>query len=379
MTFRAAVLRLQSWLFVLPLLAVGCSDGAHTPTEPIPLEQPKAAVTATAGQDAPAIEELADDLRPAARIRLAGTQGTGPAATSRPALPLEKPIVTLARGGNGNGNGNGNGKPNGNGNGNGNGGGNGGGGNGGGNGGGGRGSELKLDIQPATWNTNWVHTEGTVQAFVRGKDATKIDTGSVELVAEGGSLPPTRVRIAGGQFVAHFFKSDAFELLGEADTGETHDVTLRFRVGEETKELTVKIRTVGPSTGGDDDDDGGDEEEDDRTLEIKPGGWNMNWRNSAGQVHAFIRGEGLADIDLDSIVLVGDDREADPVEPLDVRRVGKQIVVRFAKSEAFASLDDPAPGETHTVKIRFSEEGAEEGSEDTETELSDEVRILGSS
>jgi hypothetical protein len=378
MTFKASLCRMQ-WLFVLALfLAVGCSDGARTPTEPIPLEPSKAAVTAPAGQEAPAIEGLADDLRPAARTRLAGAQGTGPAETGRAALPLEKPVIAPARGGNGNGNGNG--KPDGNGNGNGN--GNGkpdGNGNGNGNGGGGRGGELKLDVQPGTWNTNWAHTEGTVQAFVRGKDATKIDTGSVELVAEGGSLAPTRVRIAGGQFVAHFFKSDAFELLGEADTGETHDVTLRFTVGEETKELTVKIRTVGPSTGGgDDDDDDGDDEEDDRTLEIKPSGWNMNWRNSAGQVHAFIRGEGLADIDLDSIVLVGDREGAEAVEPLDVRRVGKQIVARFAKRDAFASLDEPEPGKTHTVKIRFSEEGAE-GSEDAETELSDTVRILGSS
>jgi hypothetical protein len=292
----------------------------------------------------------------------------------RPADPSGA-IAENARGGNGGGRGNGGGNGGGNGNGNGNGGGNGGGGNGnGGNGGGGRGGELALDVQPQAWNTNWVHSEGTVQAFVRGKDAGKIDADSVELVAESGdALAPLRARVAGGQLVAHFSKSDAFELLGDdVKSGDRMEVKLRFEVGDEQKELTDSIRIVGPDPDDDGDDDDGDDddEEGDPTLKISPDDWNTNWARSSGQVHAFLRGPGLRDIDLDSIRLVGDDAEAEPLEPLDVRRVGHQIVARFSKRAAYATLDDPDSGETHTVKITFKQ-----GDEDKE--LSEEVHIVG--
>jgi hypothetical protein len=268
----------------------------------------------------------------------------------------------------GNGNGGGNGNGNG---GNGNGNGNGGNGNGNGGGGGGNRGELKLEMRPSTWNTNWVNAAGTVQAFVRGKDAGKIAPSSVELVGEGGeAIEPRSARVNGGQLVAHFSKADAFELLEEPRSGERHEVTLRFMVGEERKELTATVRIVGPDPG---EEPGGEEPFRPRLrLDIKPDDWNVNWEGSAGLLHVFIRGTGLSEIDLDSIRLVGDDPEAEPLEPLDVRRVGRQIVARFSKSAAYATLDDPDSGETHTVKIVFAVEGEEEDSE-----LSEDVRIIG--
>jgi hypothetical protein len=285
-----------------------------------------------------------------------GAQGA--ARTAPPATPAV--AVAEARGGNGNGNGNGGGNGHGN------------GGNGNGNGNGGRGGKLELSLHPDTWNTNWEQAEGNLQAFVRGKDATKINPSSVELTSEGGeTVTPRSVRInggAGGQLVATFSKSEAFESLDDPETGDRVEVTLRFTVEDATEatELTDAIRIVGPSTGG------GGEEEDDLELKISPDGWNMSWQRSNGQVHAFLRGsdEELDKVDLESIRLIGDDATAEPVEPLDVRRVGHQIVARFSKRAAFDSLDDPDPGETHTVKIRFLSDG-------TETDLSDEVRILG--
>jgi len=45
-------------------------------------------------------------------------------------------------------------------------------------------------------------------------------------------------------------------------------------------------------------------------------------------------------------------------------------VARFAKSAAFATLDDPDSGETHTVKITFKKAGAD-------TALSEDVHIVG--
>ncbi len=353
--------RLQTWLFVLPLLALGCNGSS--PTEPA-LEQPKAAPAAVTAQVT--ISAEAEELRPgAARLHAARVraQGAVPAATE------EVPNVAApARGGNGNGNGGGNGNGNGGGNG-GNGGGNGG--NGGGNGGnggngGGPGGELTFEIHPDTWNTNWVNAAGNVQAFVRGRDAAKIDRDSVELKADGGTLAPESVRVAGGQLVATFDKSEAFELLGDVERGDRKTVTLRFTVdGGEAQELDDQVRIVGSGGGG-----GTGGEEDEVELNIQPDDWNVNWERSSGQVHAFLRGPGIADVDLDSIRLVGDKADAEPLEPLDVRRVGKQIVARFSKSAAYATLDDPDAGETHTVKIRF-------GQGDEDKELSERVRIVG--
>ncbi|HEV2851982.1 MAG TPA: hypothetical protein VHC97_04185 [Thermoanaerobaculia bacterium] len=325
-------------------------------------------MTATAeGQTAPNGEEgAAEGLRPgAARFsaaRTAAAQGARPEA--------ETPNVAVAaRGGNGNGNG-GNGGGNGHGNG---GGGNGGGGNGGngggngGNGGGGRGGELTFEIRPDVWNTNWVHAEGNVQAFVRGRDVAKIDTASVELEVDGDTLAPKSVRVAGGQLVATFAKSDAFELLGDdVHSGDRVTVTLNLKVGDEAKELEDQIRVVGKDP---DDDGGGDDEGGEVELNIQPDDWNVNWERSSGQVHAFLRGD-LKDVKLDSIRLVGDKADAEALKPLDARRVGKQIVARFSKSAAFKTLDDPDAGETHTVKIRFSQG-------DAEKELSEDVHIVG--
>lgn len=286
-------------------------------------------------------------------------------------------VSEAARGGNGNGNGGGNGNGNGGGNGGGNNGGNNGGnggnngGNGGGNGGG-RGGELVLSVKPATWNTNWVNAAGNLQAFVRGKDVPKIETDSVELAVEGGdSLAPRSVRVAGGQLVATFSKSEAFELLEEPKSGEKETVILRFTVGGEgggDKELTADVRIVGPDPG--EGEGGGGEGESDLRLDIQPDDWNTNYARTSGVIHAFIRGEGLADIDLDSIRLVGDDEEAEPVEPSDVRRVGKQVVARFPKRAAYGSLKDPKSGETHTVKIIFKQGDADE-------ELSEDIKIVG--
>lgn len=378
MTSLLPLRRLQAWLFVLPLLSLGLGCNGSSPTEPIdqPTAAPAAVTAASSGQTAsvaPRGEEgSAEELRPgAARLaaaRARAAEGGQPAETQN--------AVEEARGGNGNGNG-GNGGGNGGGNSGGHGNGNGGGGNGGGNtggngggngGGGGRGGELTFEIRPDTWNTNWVHAEGNVQAFVRGRDVAKIDTSSVELEADGGTLAPKSVRVAGGQLVATFDKSDAFELLGDdVHSGDRETVTLNLKVGDESKELEDQIRVVGPDNG---DDGGGDDGSSGETeANIQPDDWNVNWAHSAGQVHVFLRGD-LKDVDLDSIRLVGDKADAEPLKPLDVRKVGKQIVARFSKSAAFATLDDPDAGETHTVKIKYHQG-------DADKELSEDVHIVG--
>src|SRR4051794_35954926 len=131
MGFPSPARRLAPWLFVLPLLALGCDRG-QSPTEPTGSSKIAAASSAT---------------------------GNGVAGDA----------IDKARGGNGGGNGQGHG----------------GGGNGGGNG---HGGALTLQIDPSTWNTNWVNANGNVQAFVRGGDASKIDLGSIALASGGKTL-----------------------------------------------------------------------------------------------------------------------------------------------------------------------------------------------
>ncbi|HEY4591512.1 MAG TPA: hypothetical protein VIJ61_03840 [Thermoanaerobaculia bacterium] len=310
-------------MLALPLLALGCNR--QSPTEP---------------------------TSSAPKIAASSSAATGNAATGGT-------VIDKARGGNGGGNGHGNG-------------GGGGNGNGGGGNGHGHGGDLSFQIEPDTWNTNWVNANGNVQAFVRGSDAGKVDLGSVVLVGDGGkTLDPRSTRYAGGQVVATFSKSDAFKLLDSPKPGDQKTVTLRFNVGtgaSATKtELTDNVRIVGSGDGGGD-DGGGNQGE--TSLQIQPDDWNTNWQHSAGQVHAFLRGGDLSQVDLTTVRLVGDKADADPLKPLDVRRVGHQIVARFSQSAAYATLDDPHAGDKHTVKITFTANGKS-------VELSDVIHVVG--
>lgn len=324
MSFPFSLRRLSPWFLALPLLALGCDR--QSPTEPTSSSSKVAAASSATGSTA--------------------ADGTA---------------VSKARGGNGGGNGQGNG---------GNGHGNGGGGNGGGNGHG-HGGDLSFQIEPATWNTNWVNASGNVQAFVRGGDAGKVDPGSVVLVGDGGkTLDPRSTRYAGGQVVATFSKSDAFKLLDSPKPGDQKTVTLRFNTGtgaDATKtELKDSVRIVG-SGGGDDGSGGGQGE---AQLSVQPDDWNTNWQHSSGLVHAFVRGGSLAHIDLATVELVGDKAGAEPVKARDARIVGRQLVARFSQSEAYATLDDPKAGERHTVKVTFMQDGKA-------VELSDVIHVVG--
>lgn len=321
--------RWAPWLLVLPLLALGCNK--QSPTEPAS-SSPKIASASAATADS-----------------AAAGGGT---------------VIDKARGGNGGGNGQGHGGHGGN--------GGGGNGNGGGGNGHGHGGDLSLQIDPATWNTNWVNANGNVQAFVRGSDAGKIDLGSVVLVGDGGkTLDPRATRYAGGQVVATFSKSDAFKLLDSPKPGDQKTVTLRFNVGTGTSatktELTDNVRIVGSGDGG---GEGGGGNQGDTSLQIQPDDWNLNWQHSSGQVHAFLRGGDLSQVDLTTVRLVGDKTGADPLKPLDVRLVGHQIVARFSQSAAFATLNDPHAGDKHTVKITFTANGKS-------VELSDVIHVVG--
>lgn len=253
------------------------------------------------------------------------------------------------------------------------GGGNGGGGNGGGgNGGGGNGGgELAAELQPDVWNTNYEHSEGTVSAVIRGKGLGDVNLDSIVLIGTDDAEEPVealRATRQGKQIRAFFAKDDAIASLDTPTRGEVHEVTIQFTMGEgedETeKSLTDKVRIVG------EDDGGGGEEEVDLDLAIQADRWNVNWKNSNGTVSALIRGEGLDDIDLDSIELVGTDEDAEPLPALRASRNGNHVRAFFAKDDAFATLDTPKPGEEHEITITLSVAGEDQ-------ELTDKIRVVG--
>jgi hypothetical protein len=349
------------------LLLAACHGSS--PTEPSAASFDSKAL-ATSESTAGTTDETPGRFSRALAARAAAGDAAETASATDTASIEEAKKPTNPGGGHGNGGNGGNGNG---GNGNGGNGGSGNGGNGGGHGN--HGGALALAIQPDVWNTNYDHSEGTISALVRGGDAAKIDPSSVTLSCEGGgTAEPSRTQTAGGQLRAFFTKQDAFACLSDPDPGESFDVTLKFNVvasdGTSTaKELTASVRIVGKPT----DDDGEDDGETEAELSIQPDDWNTNWRHAQGTVSALLRGD-VADVDLTSIVLVGD--KGTEVHPVDVRRNGKnQIRARFPMADAFNSLDDPDPGETHTVKVKFSVAGA--GGTSTAKELTDEVHIVG--
>ena len=289
-------------------------------------------------------------LRPLAVLAVSTLALADGAAGLQGDTSLAAPTVEAARGG----------KPGGNGNGNGNGGNNGGG------RGNGQGGELALQFQPNTWNVNWGRSNGSVSALIRGGDAADVDHDSIVMLCEGGELlEPVRVQGSGGQIRALFLHGDAIECLDDPDPREVHEVTVRFTVdGGAARELTANVRIVGPPGGGDDENDTADAVR----AQVQPNTWNVNWANAQGTVSILVMGD-ITDVDLDTIVLVGS--AGTEVQPVDVRRVGNHIRARFAKEEAFDSLDDPDAGETHEIKVKFLDEAA------ASHEMVLRVRIVG--
>lgn len=109
---------------------------------------------------------------------------------------------------------------------------------------------LTLEMQPSSWNTNWLRSNGTVSAMIRGSGFDRVDLDSIVLVGTdpaAGELAPERADAQGNHVRAFFAQSDAFLTLLDGDTGQTHVITIRFTVEGAPMELTATIRTVGPA------------------------------------------------------------------------------------------------------------------------------------
>lgn len=235
--------------------------------------------------------------------------------------------------------------------------------------------DVFLQVSPDTWNTNWVRSSGTVEIFLRGPDFRLVDLDSIELIGDdpdADPVQPVNTRATGNHVLARFAKAEAFESLLDPQPGDVVEIIVRFTAevdGETVEEERVgEVRIVGP--GDDEGEDGEDGGEVDLTLQVSPSNWNTNWPNSSGTVQVFFRGSGFDRIDLDSIELIGDDPDAEPLAPQTTRLAGNHVLAHFGKADAFATLDEPESGEVHEITLRFTVDGEE-------MELVHEVRIVG--
>jgi hypothetical protein len=209
-------------------------------------------------------------------------------------------------------------------------------------------SPLTLEIDPDEWNLNYSHSAGTVEAFIRGEGIDQIDLNSIEMMGDNPDAMPLAAKstdINNNHIHARFRKSQVIGLLSNPAPGTTHTiiVTYLFNGGTERMELSAII-TI-------EDDDILDPTE--LTLEIDPMVWNLNFTASAGTVDAFIRGEGLNQIDLNSIEMTGDNLTAPPLAAISANIDGGQVHAGFPRDQVLGLLLNPVDGSTHTIIISF--------------------------
>lgn len=106
------------------------------------------------------------------------------------------------------------------------------------------------------------------------------------------------------------------------------------------------------------------------TVQVSPDSWNTNWTRSSGQLTVFVRGDGFDRIDPETVVLVGDDPAALPLEPRRASVQGNHLQAKFGQADAFDLLFEPNKGTNHTLVIQFELDGVA-------TELEATVRVVG--
>jgi hypothetical protein len=213
-------------------------------------------------------------------------------------------------------------------------------------------SDLELEIEPEEWNMNFTKSSGTVEAFIEGEGIELIDLTSIEMMGDNPSaapLPASSATLKGTHVHAKFPKNQVIDLLLNPEPGSTHTIIISFLPidGTERIELTAVI-TI-------EDDDDEEPEPSDLSLQLNPSTWNMNYYGSSGSVTAKIQGNGIEDIDLDSIEMTGDSGEV--LSAASAKLSGNHINADFPKNQVLDLLLNPAKGTTHIVTVRFMKGG----------------------
>jgi hypothetical protein len=121
---------------------------------------------------------------------------------------------------------------------------------GGGNGGGDDG-DLEAEIQPNHWNSNFVHSSGTVTALITGPDLSKIDLKSIVLIGTDPAAAPlhaTRADLHGNHVRAFFPQSGAWKTLLNPKQGKTYKITIELTVDGTKTDLTARVTITGPES-----------------------------------------------------------------------------------------------------------------------------------
>jgi uncharacterized protein YjbI with pentapeptide repeats len=111
-------------------------------------------------------------------------------------------------------------------------------------------TDLTLEIQPDSWNTNWPRSNGTVSALITGGDLSKVDLKSIVLIGTDAAAAPLsaqRASRSGNHVRAFFSMADAYKTLDTPKPGEKHKITIELSVGGTKTDLTYQIRVVGPN------------------------------------------------------------------------------------------------------------------------------------
>jgi len=234
-------------------------------------------------------------------------------------------------------------------------------------------TDLELEIDPDEWSLNYYKSAGTVEVFIEGEDIDKIDLNTIEMMGDNTNadpLVPVSVSINRNHIHARFAKSQVLDLLLNPEEGSTHTITVSFQEIESDDNERIELKDE--ITIEDDDDDEEDPEPSELELQLAPDVWNLNYDKSSGNVKAFLRGEGIENIDLDSIEMEGDNSGAEPLPAVSASRQGNHVKAEFPKNELLALLSSPAEGSTHTITVTFLEVNGS-----VRKKVSTEVRITG--
>lgn len=213
--------------------------------------------------------------------------------------------------------------------------------------------DLELEVEPEEWNLNFTNSNGTVEAFIEGEGIENIDLSTIHMTGDNPSAAPLAADsagIKGNHIHAKFPKNQVIGLLLNPEEGSVHTITVSFYAigGTELIELTVQITIE------DEDDD--EEEPSDLSLQLAPGSWNTNYATGSGSVKAFLRGDGIENIDLDSFEMSGDNPGA-VLTGTSASLNGNHIQVDFSKNQVLDLLVNPGDGSTHTITVTFTSGG----------------------
>ncbi len=214
---------------------------------------------------------------------------------------------------------------------------------------------VYIDTNAVEWNLDGGVNGETVVVFLQGEDLQGIVLDSIQMRGDDASAAPldaTQATLQSNRVRAEFDKIGVMSRLQNPSAGSEHTISVSFLRSTGSQRQEVNARVSVPSS-----QSAAAVDPANLAVELSPAEWDLGFADSSGQVMAFVRGQGIESIDLDSFILTGDNGSTAPLEALSTTREGNHVKARFAKSGVIALLLNPAAGTTHTVTLGFMETG----------------------